>query len=361
MKNDKILVVSNMYPDEKHPSYGIFVKKFCDQLDLLNYKYSLSVMRKADGKVKKAINYLFFYFKTFFQVLFGNYRLIYVHYPSYSGAPVDFATSFRKRIIYTNLHGSDVVPENVTHEKMQRFTKNLLYKSKKIIVPSEYFKNLVSEKYGVSSTCISIYPSGGIDTTIFHEKDKTSIEAFKRKYGIDIDLPVFGMAGRVTKDKGWDTFVDAANGLDLKACFVIVGTGNEDKYLAEKIKESKGNVLWIKKLLPQDELATFYNFCDYFVFPTKRSGESLGLVAVEAMACGTPVISSDYAAPKYYVQDNVNGFKFAMGNAVSLAKVINKAFLLNNTEKANLRMGALNTSKQYYSSNLIEVFRKIFE
>lgn len=67
-------------------------------------------------------------------------------------------------------------------------------------------------------------------------------------------------------------------------------------------------------LLPQEELVSIYNVSDAFIFPTRREGESLGLVAIEAMACGTPVIASDFAAPKYYVQEDVILISFSLMN-----------------------------------------------
>lgn len=361
INNNRILVVSNMYPDINHPSYGIFVKKFCNQLDTMGIIHSLSVMHKANSKIGKIFRYCWFYIVTFFKILFGNYDLIYVHYPSFSGAPVDIATRIRHRNIYTNLHGSDVVPENCIHEKMQKYTKKLLSKSEKIIVPSAYFKDLVAKKYDLKKENIFIYPSGGIDTKIFNKKNDGQVAKFKKQYGIENQYPILGMAGRISKDKGWDVFVDATSNIQTNANFVIVGTGNEDEMLEKKIKAENSNIIWIRKLLSQDELSIFYNACDFFVFPTKRAGESLGLVAIEAMACGTPVLASNYAAPKYYIKDGYNGFKFMMGDAKDLTETIQKILILNKAEKLELNKGAIETAECYYQENLNKKFREIFE
>lgn len=358
-RKNKILIVSNMFPDSKHPSYGVFVEKFCKQVDEIGITYSLSVMHKADSKMGKIIKYVFFYVATFFRVLFGNYNLIYVHYPSFSGAPVDLATHIKAKCVYTNVHGSDVVPENNKHEKMQKYTKRLLEKSKKVVVPSEYFKTLVIKKYGLKNESVFVYPSGGIDPKIFCKKDKSVIEEFKKIYGINSQFPIYGMAGRISKDKGWDVFVDAVNSIKEKVTFVIVGTGNEDSMLEKKLEEKKSNIIWIKKLMPQEDLALFYSICDFFVFPTKRAGESLGLVAIEAMACGIPIIASDYAAPKYYVNDDYNGYKFNMGESEDLAEIIKKTLILSKEKKIELSEGASKTAEKYYCSNLIETVRKI--
>ena len=358
---NKILVVSNMYPDTKHPSYGVFVEKFCRQLETTGIYYTLSVMHKSDNVIEKALRYLLFYSRTFFEVLCGKYDLIYVHYPSFSGAPVDLANHIRHRKIYTNLHGSDVIPESHVHERMQKYTRKLVARSEKIIVPSDYFKEVVVTKYGVKEEFVYIYPSGGIDKKIFHAKQKEEIDRFKRKYGIHNCYPILGFAGRIIKDKGWDVFVDAASNIRGNVNFLIVGTGYEDSLLEKKIQELKLDTIWIKKLLSQDELSLFYSACDFFVFPTKRDGESLGLVAIEAMACGTPVIASDYAAPRFYIKDGYNGFKFVMGSSRALAEKMNKALLLSDADRIKLNHGAVSTAEHYFCENLQDSFSEIFK
>lgn len=359
----KILVVSNMYPDEKHPFYGTFVKTFCNQLKMINQDFDLSVMYKKDSKIHKLINYFTFYFNTVFKILTGKYECVYVHYASHSSLPVLFAYKLKKFKIYTNVHGSDVIPENEKQLKMQKYTKEILKISSEIIVPSEYFKQIVLNKYDISdSKIVKVYPSGGIDETIFTIKKESDIEMFKTKYNLDLTLPTYGMAGRISTDKGWDVFVNAISlaiekGLD--ANYVLVGSGDEESQLNSLIKE-KGLVDVIKRipLLPQEELSKFYSSLDYFVFPTKREGESLGLVAIEAMACGTPVLSSDFAAPKYYVINNYNGYKFEVGNAVELSNL-----MINTANKSNineLKNNAIKTATEYYSKNVIQELKNIF-
>jgi len=65
--------------------------------------------------------------------------------------------------------------------------------------------------------------------------------------------------------------------------------------------------LEVRGLVPQPELRDAYRSLDLFLFPTRRGAEALGLVSIEAMACGVPVIGSNrYAVPEY-VEDEVTG------------------------------------------------------
>ena len=174
----KIAVVSNMYPDEKHPSYGVFVENFCNALDGIDIEYKTHVMYQSDSIIGKIAGYTKFYIGTVFALLFESYDLIYIHYASHSSAPVLFARKLKKKPIYTNVHGSDVVPENHKQEKMQRYTRRILAISEKIVVPSEYFKELVSNKYGIDIIKIFVSPSGGVNDKVFYQERKKKIVKF---------------------------------------------------------------------------------------------------------------------------------------------------------------------------------------
>lgn len=362
-----ILVVSNMYPDKNHPSYGIFVKKFCEQLKNTEINVDKCVLLKNNVKYYKIINYIIFYIKALNKILFGNYNIIYVHYPSFSGAPVLWVSKIKKITVYSNLHGSDVVPETIYHRKMQKYTLQLLRLSSKIIVPSEYFKEYVSEKYNLNKHKIFIYPSGGINPKIFYRKDSSFKQKLIKKYSLKKETIIFGMAGRISTDKGWDVFINAIHILvknGIKANYLIIGDGIEKDKMNVLIKKKnlKKEIVWVQKLISQKELSEFYSGIDYLVFPTKREGESLGLVAIEAMACGTPVIASNYAAPKYYVKNGENGFKFTMGDANSLAETMIKGISYYTDKRINkLRNGACKTAKNYLDENIKDNLIKILK
>ncbi len=362
----KILVVSNMFPNHKYPSYGVFVKKFCDQLEKIGIEYDKSIMHKSQSKLGKIFGYFSFYVDAFFKILLGQYNIVYVHYASHSGIPVMIASVFRRIKIYTNVHGSDVIPESKKKEKMQKYTKWLVENSIKVIVPSEYFRDVVSEKCQIDREKIYIYPSGGIDPQMFYPYSRNERARFRHEYGIDNENVVFGFAGRICAGKGWDTFIEAAAKLEeshIEANYIIVGEGPEEKKMNDLLV-SKGLQEKVKRigLLPQNQLAAFYNILDYFVFPTTRLQESLGLVAVEAMACGIPVIASSFAAPDYYVKNGYNGFKFEVGETVDLVKkMIDGIAILHKNQFVKMQQNALNTASNYYEKNIIDSLKYILD
>ncbi len=359
----RILIVSNMYPSKKCPYYGIFVKKFVDQLSYIDINYSLSVMKCAKNRILKFFGYAFFYLKTLLKIIFCHYDLIYIHYASHSSLPVLWANRIKKLKIFTNVHGSDVVPDNIKQEKYQKYTKQILSKSERIIVPSEYFKNYVAEKYNLIKEKIFIYPSAGIDKNIFNQFTQIDVDNLELKYGLDKNKKTFSFVGRLIEGKGWDVFlraVDILNKQNVSANYIIVGSGPDNEkfeLLANKLNIAENFIRF--PLMTQNQLAEIYNISDAFIFPTCREGESLGLVAIEAMACGTPVICSDYAAPKFYVINNYNGYKFEKGNVEQLAEKMMEIVSLSKEDYQSLVDGAVQTSLNYESEKLYQILQNI--
>lgn len=363
-RNLKILVISNMFPDETHPFYGIFVKRFCDELDNLNINYSLSVLTKKDSKLAKIINYIKFYLISFLKLIFLKYDYVYVHYASHSSPPVILAKKLKNIKIITNVHGSDVIPQTKKQEKLQVLTKSILQSSDKIVVPSQYFKECINNKYHVYRN-IYVYPSGGINKKIFYPSQTYDLnESFGDNYKIVRNNLTLGFASRIIKNKGWDTFIEAISILEnkgFKGTYIIVGEGPEKDNMIKLIKDRNlDSKIRVLDMMEQSQLAKFYRFIDLFVFPTKCR-ESLGLVGIESMACGTPVIASDFSAPKYYVVNNFNGFKFNVGDAKDLS---NKILLYNNLslrEKKNLSNNALLTANKYKTEKVRYILKEVID
>ena len=354
----KILVVSNMYPSNKYPFYGTFVKNFCDQVKALEIDYDLSVKYKSKTKLGKVLSYIHFYVKTVLLISIRKYDIIYIHYASHSSCPVLFASKFVKKInIYTNVHGSDVVPESKKQEKMQKYTKKILNISNKIIVPSIYFKDYVCQKYSLNRNIVSVYPSGGVDPLVFHQLSKKVKENVYESFNLDKQFKYIGYISRITKDKGWDGFClalkEAINkNPNIKG--IIVGSGEEQNKLNDLIyKLELSNDIVLLPSLSQIQLNEIYNVLDVLVFPSKREGESLGLIPLEAMQAGTLVIVNDFAAPASYIVDNENGFKYKTNDYKALASKIDYYFSLNSEEKTRIQQNAFKTTENYLTDKVI--------
>lgn len=147
-----------------------------------------------------------------------------------------------------------------------------------IVTPSQWLADLVKQSF------LRDYPvkviNNGIDLDVFKPIESN----VREKYGIAQDkFMILGVAADWGVRKGLDVFVELSKRLDDRFQIVLVGTDDRiDKQLPE-------NIVSIHRTENQKQLAEIYTTADLFVNPTRE--EVLGLVNIEANACGTPVIT----------------------------------------------------------------------
>lgn len=343
----KVLLVSNMYPDESNPSYGVFVKNQVKLLKKNGFNIELQVMHKKNNSFIKAVGYLKHYAMVFSKLIFRNYDFVYVHYASLNAPPVLLANFLKKSIIIViNIHGSDVVPGNRLQKKLTKLTKMIVRKSDLTIVPSEYYKEIIAEKFEVSYDRLKVSPSGGINLEVFYPQNKEGINKY----------PLIGYVGRIDEGKGWTELLYAFSKFSQTDAYdhsklIMVGHGKDSEQRDSLIKElNLQDKVITKPLLSQNELLSIYNEIDVFMFPSHR--ESLGLVGLEAMACRTPVIGSDIGGIKSYLEHGYNGLVSKTGNSESIYEQLVYYFNLDKSEVELMRSNALKTAERY-EQNLI--------
>jgi L-malate glycosyltransferase len=348
----KILLISNMYPSEQSLLYGIFVRNF--ENNMISCGFNLSnkiVMTKShNGKLNKLLKYFKFFKKIIKTVKKDEYDLIYLHYISYSLLPFIFLKKYRQKPLILNAHGSDVLSNSLSATLIRKLVTPSIKHADMIVVPSNYFKNIVAKKFLIDEDKIFISPSGGIDTTIFKP-------LYTRKSN---DKFIFGYVARIDNDKGWDTLLLATKKLVDENIYNfkvnIIGGGSEEIKMKNMIIdlgiEDYVEYLGQKK---HNELVHYYNQMDIFVFPTKLN-ESLGLVGLEAMACGLPVIGSNIGGLKEYIKDDYNGILFKTGDMNELAIRMKKMLEVDHDTMQRYSINALSKALEY---DTVEVNKKL--
>ena len=342
MSNSKrnLFLISNMYPSHSNIRYGIFVKNFVISLED-SFEIKKTVLAKKEG-FNKLLGYIGFYLrivKTLFKA--KKEDLVYVHYPLHV-APILY---FFNRKYILNFHGSDLIFDNTLKKFFSYFLKKLIKKSA-IVLPSNYYKDFFLTHFEKEKEKLFVYPSGGINRKVFQPLD---ITPNPKEF-------VIGFVSNLIEKKGWKVLLDAIEIL-LKENSIpnislrLVGDGpdkNEIKNRLEKLNIS----YTLKSNLTQPELAKEYSLFDVFVFPTYRIDESLGLVGLEAMSCGIPVIASDIGGPKGYIKNNINGFLFKVKDVKDLSIKIEEFYNLDNVTKSKLKQNALTTANEYESNKV---------
>lgn len=354
----KILMISNMYPSKKYKHYGVFVENTVKILSDYGYKVAVAALKKKDTKLTKLFGYVCFYMKAIFLTLFNNYDYLYAHYVSHCALLIKIIKRIKPNIkVIINVHGNDVVPENEHDEKFIPMVKEIMPMVDMCITPSIYFQNVMIQDYHLLPHRVKVFPSGGINQKVFKY-----IDYAKEQLHLDSRKITIGYVGRYEIRKGWDIFLEALHRIECIDNYeiVMVGIGDEEDQADELIKKYN---LKIKKypMQNQKELAKIYSALDIFCFPTYRKSESLGLVGLEAMACGAITIASNMAGPTSYIKENINGFFFEPENADDLKEKILYVSSLSNDKKEEIKENALKTVNKYNVENISDILIDIFD
>lgn len=343
----KVLLISNMYPSSKYPVFGIFVKNFEQGIIDNGGQVIKSVIKgRGQGVLHKSIKYFLFFISVYKKIFFGRYDVVYVHYTAHSMLPLVPIRWLVKKPLIINAHGDDLIPTTKFSRIIQRLTCSSVKSAAMLVTPSLYFKKLAEQIYGHNNIIIS--PSGGVD--LCH---------FKSLYKVDKnnDDIVLGYVSRIDEGKGWDVFLKAlyllkTNYPHVKFQAYIAGHGAQIDNMQAMIARCglEHKVRYLGRL-PQEDLPEVYNLFDLFVFPSVLR-ESLGLVGLESMASGVPVIGTDAGGISEYVIEGKNGFLFPQGDSVALATKIAAFYDLSAEEKLSLSNNALFTATEFCSRNV---------
>jgi len=226
----------------------------------------------------------------------------------------------------------------------------VLIKDKLVLSLSEFTQKEVKERYGVDSA-ITYAPLG----SVFRPSKKPS-ETLK-KYNLHNKFVL--TAGRIIPDKRTDWLIEIFSKLkDKKLDFVIAGqiepTHKEELVILAK-KFGVTNRVKMLGLVSQKELIDLYTASEAFIFASVK--EAFGLVPVEAMACGVPVVAwKDEAGPNEYVLDGVNGY---FAKPYDLDDFVDKAEkLLDGNFKKKNKKKIIDSSKKFSEKEQKDIFLK---
>lgn len=163
-----------------------------------------------------------------------------------------------------------------------------------VIAVSAAMREDVHQLYGVPYEKIRVIHNG-IDLQQYHPAPDPAV---LRKHGIDPDVPFLLFVGRITRQKGIIHLVNAIKsirpGVQVVLCAGAPDTPEIGKEMAEQVERAKGEtanpVIWIPQIVPKDEIIALYSSASLFVCPSVY--EPFGIINLEAMACGTPVVAS---------------------------------------------------------------------
>ena len=294
----EVFIFAPEYPNYKDEEKNIFrYKSFRFNYGGYFYVIPLPFISNAEKIIKKL-----------------NLDIIHSHQPySLGSEALKFSKKLNIPIVFTYhikyedySHYIPLLPESVSKKYIRKMTTKYSDQCDNIIAPSTAIKKMLVDR-GIKSP-ISIIPSGiNIDN---FKKDTGQKSEIRKKYNVNPDDILLVTACRLTEEKNLGFLVRSFAKIKQRynnVKFMIVGDGAVRKDL-EKSAEELGikNDIIFTGLVDRTEIVGLYQASDIFVFASKT--ETQGLVAVEAMAAGDPVVAVKASGIEDMVKDNEDGF-----------------------------------------------------
>jgi D-inositol-3-phosphate glycosyltransferase len=207
----------------------------------------------------------------------------------------------------------------------------------------------------------------GVDLSVFRPGSR---QQARRRLGLPADAVVLMFAGRVQPLKAPDVVLRAAAllirddpGLARRLCVAFVGgpsgTGRADPYRLTELSAALGisRVVRLEPPCPQHELADWYRAATVVMVPSYS--ESFGLVAVEAQACGTPVVAASVGGLRTAVRDGVSGILVDGHDPASYARAV-RGLLTDPAALARLSAGAREHASRFGWGATVDALLRVY-
>ena len=240
--------------------------------------------------------------------------LVHIHLP-HPTALLSYLASGRSGPLILSYH-SDIIRQKVLGKLFEPFLKKALEQASAIIVASPNYLNTSRVLKDFKDRC-QVIPYG-IPVTPFESADAGEVAAIRQRYGPRLVLAV----GRLVYYKGFEYLIRAMQ--EVAAHLVIVGNGPlEQKLLEEATRLQLEDKVTI--LNDVENVVPYYHAAELFVLPSIARSEAFGIVQLEAMACGKPVINTNLDSGVPFVSlDGETGLTVTPCDHQALSQAITK-------------------------------------
>jgi glycosyltransferase involved in cell wall biosynthesis len=243
--------------------------------------------------------------------------VLHFHFPNPTGEVSYLVSGLNKKVVVT--YHSDIVRQARLGKLYEPLLMKFLKKAQIIIATSPQYV-ASSRVLGQFRQKCRVIPLG-IDLGRFRSQREETIqsEALRRRYGPRIVLFV----GKFRYYKGLHVLIEAMKRVDGR--LLLVGAGPVECDVRRQVTEAalEGKVVFLGELLDH-HVAAHLQACDVFVLPAILRSEAFGVVLLEAMACGKPVVSTELATGTSFVnQHEETGLVVPPNDTASLAQGIN--------------------------------------
>lgn len=264
--------------------------------------------------------------------------IIHGHYLFPAGAAAVEVGNKHNIKTYVTAHGSDMFELYKKQKFMRKPLKNVLKSADKVFAVSNALQDeiLATDVSNIGEKT-SLYWNS-VDTEKFHEQEN---KEFKKS--MNIDKPIVMFVGNLIRRKNVKSILDAKKESDADYELVIVGGGPLFNDLQKKVRDEK--IDGVTFTGPRHDVENIIPSADLLILPS--FSESFGLVLIEALACGIPVIGSNVGGIKEIITEDV-GLLIDPYNPRTISVAIDKLLTdenLYNSFKSNARDRAMDFSE----------------
>src|SRR3990167_4211417 len=274
--------------------------------------------------------------------------LINLHFPDDVSLYMWVMTLFSKCPLIVNIHGNDL---HVFSKKLgyKYFINGLVSKSKKVVVNSQYMKNEFDRRYPRYSRKVEIIANGLDVDAIKKVNPKTYFSE-----------PYIFYVGRIVHKKGVDILLKAFKKADFKGCKLVIEGQGELLNNMEKLSEDLGlnqSVVFSKGTMSQSDKFAYMKGAVLGVMPSRI--EPFGIVALEFMAAGTPLVASETGGLKYILRNKETCLFFDNKNADDLSRKMKEMFS-DAKLRARLSKRGLEEASKYDNRKVAKMYENLF-
>ena len=281
--------------------------------------------------------------------------LVHIHLPNPS-AILSYLTSQTRSVLVFS-HHSDIIRQKVLGKAFEPILRYALRRADAIIV--------ATQNHIRSSPIISDYKDKchvipyGIEAKDFQARNEAAINVIRNRFGPHIVLSV----GRLVYYKGFEYLIRAMK--RVEGHLIIVGSGPLFDSLKREA-EGCGIANRVTILTDVKDLRPFYQAADVFVLASIARSEAFGIVQLEAMACGTPVVNTNLDSGVPCVSlDGVTGFTVAPCDEEALCAAIKKLLETGDLRAKFGEAGRQRVKKEFsvevMTRKTLELYRKLLD
>lgn len=238
----------------------------------------------------------------------------------------------------------DIAKQKYLNFIYQPLVKSLFEKSERIVFSNPNIINSSNILSNFSAKCVQIPYGITIDKYVLNDKDKLIVKKMKEKY----HRPVILFVGRLVYYKGVQYLIKAMQKVDANC--IIIGDGPLKKSLMKMVdKLCLSDRIEFKPHLPHNELLLNFSMSDIFVLPSVARAEAFGMVLLEAMTYGKPLVTTELGTGTSYININgKTGFVVPPSDAEALSRAIN-ALISDETTRRSMGENAVKRVREAFN------------